>query len=101
MKTLKTKEWVFLYQRFWRQPFADWTKEQRAKLVRGCKGKAVCDSYEEALHVIAGIPSRPGFYLKAYECRLCYQYVQVDGVRVLRHGIHIGNSRVANQLPVR
>lgn len=99
MKTLTTKEWGFLYKRFWRQPFENWSKESRARLVRACMGKAIYDSYEEALKVIAGMPIRPGFYLKAYECQLCFRYVEVDGVRVLRRGIHIGNSRIANQLP--
>lgn len=101
MKTRTNKEWEFLYRRFWRQPFAELPKELRAKLVRGCQGKAVYESCEEALKVIAELPIRAGLYLKAYSCPLCYEYIEVDGVRVMRYGIHIGNSRDANQIPAR
>lgn len=101
MKTRTNKEWEFLYRRFWRQPFAELPKEIRAKLVRGCQGKACYESCEEALKVIAEMPIRGDFYLHAYECPLCYSFEEVDGVRVMRRGIHIGNSRNANQVPAR
>lgn len=82
------KEWEHLYRTVWRLPFAGLSKKLRAKLVRGCQGKDVYTSPEEALPIIAEMEVRPGFYIKCYSCQLCGQF-------------HIGNSRTANTLPER
>ncbi len=81
-------EWQKLYETLWRRPFAGLSKELRAKLVRGCRGKDVYQSPEEAEPIIAQMKVRPPLYLKCYACTLC-------------HGYHIGNSRNANTLPQR
>src|ERR1700677_4835008 len=89
MKTRSNDEWEYQYRQVWRWPFAHLPKEIRAKLVRGCRGKAVYISVQEALPVIAAMEPRPGFYLKAYWCPLC------------KEGFHIGNSRTPNTMPER
>lgn len=88
MRTRTNAEWQTLYHTRWKAPFAHLPKHVRAKLVRGCIGKAVYDSVEEALPVIAEMPARPGMYLKAYSCPLC-------------GCIHIGNSSTPNTMPQR
>lgn len=89
-----SSDWRRLYRSIWRLPYADWPKKQRAKLVRGCKDKAVYESPEEALPIIAAMPLRAGLYLKVYKCLLCSLE---DG----RPAYHVGNSRCANTLPER
>lgn len=49
----------------------DENKVTRKKLVRGCCGKPQCDSYEEAMVIVAELPARPGRYLHAYLCPIC------------------------------
>lgn len=83
-----SKEWETMYRTVWRLPFAGLSKELRAKLVRGCHGKDVYESPEEAEPIIAQMPVRSGLYIKCYSCQLCGQF-------------HIGNSRNANTLPQR
>jgi hypothetical protein len=80
MRTLTTKEWAELYKSLWRAPLLHLSKEARAKLVRGCKGKAIYDTHEEAAAVIETLPLRGGHYLGAYDCPLC-------------GGIHAGNRK--------
>ena len=81
MKTLRIAEWCKLYQTLWRAPFAQLTKEERCKIVRGCKGKAIYESYAEANAVVPNLPSRGKLIrVHAYTCPLC-------------GGIHIGNTR--------
>lgn len=97
MKTRTNTEWEFFYRMVWRKPFAHLPKEIRAKLVRGCRGKAVYNSPEEALPVIAMMPLRDGFYIKCYKCGLCFEVE--NGKR--KDCWHIGNSRTANTLGAR
>ena len=80
MRTRTMREWKYLYVTEWRHVFAHLPKEDRAKLVRGCIGKAVYDSRSEAERVIDRLPLRPGELLGAYECPLC-------------GGIHTGNRK--------
>jgi hypothetical protein len=80
MFTRTNKEWKKLYDAEWREPFAYLPRETRAKLVRGCMGKAVYDSNDEALRVIERLPVRPGELLGSYDCPLC-------------GGIHNGNRK--------
>ena len=97
MKTRSNDEWEREYRQVWRWPFAHLPKEIRAKLVRGCRGKAVYISVEEALPVMKDMPVRPGLYLKAYLCPLCFE--DTGGVKV--PCFHIGNSRTPNTMPER
>jgi hypothetical protein len=80
VKQRSVKEWAELYESMWRPPFVHLSKEDRGKLVRGCKGKDVYDSHEEASAAIAELPLRPGYLLGAYICPLC-------------GGIHLGNRK--------
>lgn len=80
MRVLTIKEWVRLYESEWRRPLAHLPKAERAKLVRGCKGKAIYDSPEEAAAVVATLPLRPGYLVGAYDCPVC-------------GSIHVGNRR--------
>jgi hypothetical protein len=80
MQTRTWKEWKRLYDTLWRAPFAHFPREVRARLVRGCAGKAVYESSDEALAVVARLPVRPGELLGSYDCPLC-------------GGIHTGNRK--------
>lgn len=80
MKTLRSGEWAKLWKTVWRTPFADWDKERRQKLVRGCKGKAIYETWHEAKAVMDTLPARSGVVLNVYRCRVCSEF-------------HIGNSR--------
>lgn len=64
----------------WRPPYAHLSKEDRAKLVRDCKGKDVYESPAEAYAAAETMTLRPGYYISVYECPLC-------------GGIHIGNRK--------
>ena len=88
MRTLSAKEWGRRYRAEWRARFAHLPKEQRAKLVRGCMGKAIYDSHDEALAVVERLPLRPGELLGAYDCPLC-------------RGIHTGNRKYLYWKPAR
>ena len=89
MKTLRTREWAVLYRTIYRLPIAHLPDEKRAALVRGCKGKAIYDSYEEAEWVVVQLPPLPDKgHPHAYTCPLC-------------KGIHIGNTRKKREYPVR
>lgn len=90
-----------MYNQYWRWPFVHLPKEIRAKVVRGCRGKAVYDSPEEALPVIAAMPLRKGLYLKAYCCPLCFDFDLRNDEVTHKLCWHIGNSRTANTLPER
>jgi hypothetical protein len=46
MRTRTNAEWQTLYHTRWKAPFAHPPKHVRAKLVRGCIGKAVYDSLD-------------------------------------------------------
>jgi hypothetical protein len=89
MKKLTNAEWEHLYRTVWKIPFAHLPKEIRGKLVRGCVGKTLYESREEALPVIAEMPVHRGYYLMAYFCPLC------------KSGFHVGNSRTPNTMPER
>jgi hypothetical protein len=80
MLTRTWKEWKRLYDSQWRAPFAHLPREARARLVRGCAGKAVYESNDEALAVVARLPLNPGELLGSYDCPLC-------------GGIHTGNRK--------
>lgn len=80
MKTLRGREWAEMYKTVWRIPFADWDKERRVKLVRGCIGKAQYDTWKEAKAIMDTLPPRDGVMLNVYRCRLCGEF-------------HVGNSR--------
>jgi len=80
VKTLTRKEWTKLYTTVWRKPFAHMPKELRQRLVRGCQGKALYESFSEALKTVKALPPIDGKYAGAYRCPLCI-------------GIHIGNSK--------
>ena len=71
MRTRNMREWKQLYETQWRPVFAHLPKQERAKLVRGCMGKAIYDSRDEAERVIDRLPLRPGELLGAYDCPLC------------------------------
>jgi hypothetical protein len=101
MKTRSNAEWERLYRLLWRGPFAHLPKYVRAKLVRGCRGKAVYESVEEALPVITQMPAREGLYLHAYRCPICWDFQRVDGEIVYRACYHIGNSRSPRFVPER
>jgi hypothetical protein len=92
MITRSNAEWERLYRQVWRWPYVNLPKDLRAKLVRGCRGKACYETVEEALPVIKGMPLKPGLFLKAYQCPLCFD--EVKGTPLF----HIGNSRTANTL---
>lgn len=64
MRTLRTREWAQLYHSVWKPRIAHLSKEQRAKLVRGCMGKAIYDDDAEAQLLIATLPLREGFNAK-------------------------------------
>ncbi|MGA8739926.1 MAG: hypothetical protein WB561_01925 [Terracidiphilus sp.] len=83
MRTRTMREWKYLYVTYWRDAFAHLPKPERAKLVRGCRGKAIYESHEEAQRVIARLTLRPGELLGAYDCPLC-------------SGIHTGNRKYLN-----
>jgi len=71
MRTRNLREWKQLYETQWRHVFAHLPRQERAKLVRGCIGKALYDSHHEAERVIDRLPLRPGELLGAYDCPLC------------------------------
>jgi len=71
MRTRTMREWKHLYESQWRAAFAHLPKEERARLVRGCLGKAVYDSRSEVERVIDRLPLRPGQLLGVYDCPLC------------------------------
>lgn len=88
MKTLRTREWGLLYKTIFRPPIAHLPDGERSKLVRGCKGKVIYDSYEEAEPVVIQLPPRPGKgHPHAYTCPLC-------------KGIHIGNTIKKREYPM-
>ena len=97
MKILTNSEWEYQYRQTWRWPFALLPKELRAKLVRGCRGKASYESVEEALPVIASMPLKPGLFLHAYRCPLCWEEVAGEKKPVY----HIGNSRTPGTMKER
>jgi hypothetical protein len=101
MKTITNAEWERMYRLYWRGPFAHLPKDIRAKLVRGCRGKACYDSAEEALPVIAQMPVRSGLFLHAYRCPLCYNLLWEEGGPVYQANYHIGNSRNASHISER
>ena len=83
MRTRSLREWKQLYEKQWRPVFAHLPKEDRAKLVRGCMGKAIYETNAEAERIIDTLTLRPGELLGAYECPLC-------------EGIHTGNRKYLN-----
>jgi hypothetical protein len=101
MKTRTNTEWEVLYRTRWRGPFAHLPKAIRAKLVRGCQGKAVYESVEEALPIIAALPVRNGMFIRAYKCPLCYEMAWVNGEITYIPCYHIGNSRNSQHMPER
>lgn len=84
MKTLTNRQWAEAYNALWRKPFENFPKEYRKGLVRGCKGKAQYESWDEAKRVAFTLPPREGLEIKIYRCKLCTW-------------IHIGNTRFAQQ----
>lgn len=83
MRTMKSREWSRWYELVFRQPFVNLTPEQRGKLVRGCKGKAIYRGFREAWKIADSLPQRECLYAGAYNCPLC-------------GGIHVGNSKTRN-----
>src|ERR1700721_401209 len=71
MRTRSLREWKQLYEKQWRPVFAHLPKEDRAKLVRGCMGKAIYDTNAEAERIIDTLTLRRGELLGSYECPLC------------------------------
>jgi hypothetical protein len=79
MNTITNREWIKWYETVGRKPIAHLSKEQRKRIVRGCQGKVVYSSHEEAKPVVDSLPLIDGMFPRSYRCQLC-------------HGIHIGNS---------
>ena len=80
MQTLTPREWDQLYRSIWRTPYAHLTKDERGRLVRICRGKAIFDNLEEARKMLRFLQPSGRLNLAAYTCPLC-------------SGIHIGNRR--------
>jgi hypothetical protein len=80
MRFRNSKEWHGLYYAEWRPRLMHLSREDRGKLVRGCKNKAIYCTHQEAAAVIEALPLRRGHYLGSYDCPLC-------------GGIHAGNRK--------
>jgi hypothetical protein len=84
MRTVTRKEWEQLYRSRWRVPYSDLTKEERGRLVQGCRGRVVFDSVGEAHEILRLMQSGGTQNLAAYTCPLC-------------HGIHVVSRRKISQ----
>ena len=71
MRTMRIADWARLYRKELRPRIAHLPKREREKLVRACKGKAIYDTWIEALAVIERLPLIDDKMLGAYECWLC------------------------------
>lgn len=82
MRTLRIKEWKLLYAT-WKEAnpglCGDAFKWKRHNLVRGCRGKALYDTYAEAMRIVVELPLRQGKVLHAYRCEICLSW-------------HVGNT---------
>jgi hypothetical protein len=93
MRTRDMREWKHLYQTVWRALFAHLPKAERAKLVRGCRGKAIYDSRDEAEQVIDRLTLRPGKLLGAYDCPLCGD-IHTGNRKYLRWDLAVHYARI-------
>lgn len=84
MRKLTRKEWDLLYRSRWRAPYSGLTKEERGRLVQGCRGRVVFDNVEEARDILRLMQPRGTMNLAAYTCPLC-------------HGIHVVSRRKISQ----
>jgi len=71
MQILSAKEWDQLYKAVWREPFAHLSKAERGKLVRGCRGKPIFDSFDEAFELLEVLQPNAKLRLRVYGCLLC------------------------------
>lgn len=79
MRTIRMGEWKRLYE-VWKVLHPEiQLKSDRARYVRGCKGKVLYESQQEAESIIPFIPKRDGAVLTTYPCSIC-------------GAIHIGNT---------
>ena len=62
MNTITNREWIKWYQTVGRKPIAHLSKEQRKRIVRGCQGKVVYSSHEEAKPVVDSLPLIDGMF---------------------------------------
>ena len=89
MRTLRFKEWKTVYEA-WKQANPDMCgdefKLKRQKVVRGCRGKALYDSYAEAMRIVVELPLREGKVLHAYKCQICAAW-------------HVGNTAMVKVPP--
>jgi hypothetical protein len=81
LHTLSAREWDLLYRTAWREPFAHLSKPERGKLVQGCRGKSVFDSFEEAHAMLRTFQPTGKLRQGAYQCPLC-------------HKLHVADRRV-------
>ena len=80
MNRLTGKEWDQLYRSIWRQPYAHWSKEERRRLVLGCRNKVHYSSRDEACTMLRVLQPKGKLQLCVYSCPLC-------------RAIHITNRR--------
>jgi hypothetical protein len=78
MRTLTMREWQIIY-REWRKQYAHLPKRARGWIVRGCRGKALYETKEEAEGIAASLDRRGTKMISIYPCDVCAAW-------------HIGNT---------
>jgi hypothetical protein len=87
VKTLTRSEWRALYDA-WRKPYAHLPKPSRRWVVKGCMGKALYETREEAEKLAATLPPRGDLACSVYPCDICSHF-------------HIGNTKGQPSTPNR
>lgn len=78
MRTLTMREWQIIY-REWRKQYSHLPKRARGRIVRGCRGKVLYESREEAEGIAAILDRRGTKMISMYPCDICSAW-------------HIGNT---------